>query len=127
MRARRSDLRAAFSASSSATRATSFCSRVVGFGGLLYANIHNDGIWSDLFNYESFDDADSKADYFIAVTSLSLVIGSYLFDWIHGRSKLEKKQQAIRFKYSLKMMSEKNHTHTFTSESYPAMAISIHF
>ena len=38
----------------------------------------------------------------IAYGAVTVIIASYLFDWIHGKYRLEKKQDAIRYKYSVK-------------------------
>ncbi len=39
----------------------------------------------------------------IAGTAVATIISTYLFDWIHGKYKLEKKQELIRYKYSIKI------------------------
>lgn len=55
-----------------------------------------------------FSDLYSNAwvDGMIFFTSASLLMGSYLFDWIHGKARLEQKQEMIRYRYGLKLQLE---------------------
>lgn len=43
-----------------------------------------------------------KTKTYIVVSSLTLIVSSYFFDWVHGKYRLEKKQELIRYKYSVK-------------------------
>ncbi|MBN2237854.1 MAG: hypothetical protein JW729_09850 [Bacteroidales bacterium] len=80
--------------------------RTAGYGGILY--ILNDGSFSltELINNSPSSSAD--VDKFnqqktIAYASLGLIFSTYLFDWIHGKHRLEKKQERIRYKYGVKL------------------------
>ena len=62
----------------------------------------------------------------IATVSAVVIVGTYLYDWIHGKQVLERKQELIRYKYSVKFKLE--NSHKTTSNSYiPAMGVAIHF
>ncbi|HKK09689.1 MAG TPA: hypothetical protein VJ939_02580, partial [Bacteroidales bacterium] len=91
--------------------------RMLGYGGLTYvlANSENDIKWKDILGLQ-IDEADVKngnngTQNTITAISLTLIFGSYFFDWIHGKSVLEIKQEKIRFKYSLLKMSTYNQIH----------------
>ncbi len=92
-------------------------SRMLGYGGLVYslANTEGNVKWQNIFGLR-FDQADVKnGDYrtqnTITAISLTLIVGSYFFDWIHGKSMLEIKQEKIRFKYSLFKMQSYDHSY----------------
>ncbi len=74
--------------------------RVLGYGGLLY--LSNKGI-NMLSNTETY----SKTDKYILWSSVGLITTSFIFDWIHGKYRLEKKQEFIRYKYSIKVNLER--------------------
>lgn len=102
--------------------------RLAGYGGLVYVNFHKDGLWSDVFNYQALNSEESKADYYIALASAGLVVGSYLYDWIHGRSLLDKKQQKIRFKYAVKVRRDVSIIPYNSKYSiYPEIALRLQF
>jgi len=102
--------------------------RLVGYGGLVYVNFHKDGLWSDVFNYQDLNSDESKSDYYIALASVGLIAGSYLYDWIHGRSLLDKKQQKIRFKYAVKIRKDVSaFPYNYKSTAYPELALQIMF
>ena len=102
--------------------------RLAGYGGLLYVNFHKDGLWSDVFNYQTLNSEESKTDYYIALASAGLVVGSYLYDWIHGRSLLEKKQQKIRFKYAVKVRKDVSaFPYNYKSTVCPEFALQVKF
>ncbi len=102
--------------------------RLVGYTGWIYASINKDGIWTDVFNYKILNSEESKSDYYVALASVSLVVASYLYDWIHGRSLLEKKQQKIRFKYAVKLRKDVSVVpFNYKSTVYPEFAIQFHF
>ena len=44
-----------------------------------------------------------NTDKIIFISSVTLMISSYLFDWIHGKARLEKKQELIRYRYGIKL------------------------
>ncbi len=50
----------------------------------------------------------------VIYTSLGVIAGTYLFDWIHGKARLEHKQELIRYKYSIKLKLENSYSLTNT-------------
>ena len=61
----------------------------------------------------------------ISTAAYAIIIGTYLYDWIHGKYILERKKELIRYKYSLKFSIEKHH---IQPNSYiPSMGISLQF
>ncbi|MEA2042597.1 MAG: hypothetical protein U9N85_08610 [Bacteroidota bacterium] len=85
--------------------------RVLGYSGLAYVSLNNDDFisWGSLLklNLDRSVFPEEERTKYQTITSVStaLIIGSYLFDWIHGQYRLSKKQEQIRYKYSLKLSS----------------------
>jgi len=76
--------------------------RLLGYSGLAltYNNMNKQGLKiGDISNLGS----DYNQDKVIFYSSITLIVSSYLFDWIHGKYRLEKKQENIRYKYSIKL------------------------
>jgi hypothetical protein len=76
--------------------------RLLGYAGLLISsnNLKNIGVnIGDIPNLGSVYNTQ-KIMYF---SSITLIASSYLFDWIHGKARLEKKQELIRYRYSIKL------------------------
>ena len=76
--------------------------RLLGYSGLAlnYYNMNNFGLKiNDIPTLGS----NYKKDKVIFISSITLIVSSYLFDWIHGKYRLEKKQENIRYKYSIKL------------------------
>jgi len=101
--------------------------RLLGYAGIVYVNINNKDLLGDLFNYEVLNSEESKTDYFIALSSIGLIAGSYFYDWIHGRYLLDKKQQKIRYKYAIKLRSEMANYNTSLRKTYPELSFQITF
>jgi hypothetical protein len=79
--------------------------RIAGFGGLAYIYLKGNYTIKELFSKDGTDLPDYqefKNQKNIAIASFGLIFGSYLFDWIHGKHRLDKKQEYIRYKYGLK-------------------------
>ncbi len=66
-------------------------------------------------------------DMIIAYGSLALIIGSYLYDWIHGRYLLDEKQNSIRYKYARKKVQIGFNMIKMTGKNYPGLAIAYKF
>jgi hypothetical protein len=81
--------------------------RSAAFGGLAYSLIRlsdeGEGLFSNLNQETSLQTKDAQN---IGIASLTVVIGSYLFDWIYGKYTLEKKQEMIRYKYGFKLEND---------------------
>lgn len=108
--------------------------RMVGYGGLGYIwlknkdNITFKNLLLTQFNRDIFPEEDRNKYTIITSISLTLIFGSYLFDWIHGQYRLGKKQEEIRFKYSPKLISEVYFPPTSTNKKpIPTVGISITF
>ncbi|MBN2638532.1 MAG: hypothetical protein JXR65_05535 [Bacteroidales bacterium] len=78
--------------------------RLVGYAGLSYVILKNDFTLTELISGVNVtQDAAFKNQQIVAYTSLAIILGSYFYDWIHGKWVLKKKQEAIRYKYSIRM------------------------
>lgn len=67
-----------------------------------------------------------KSDAILA-TSIAVIFSTYLYDWIHGKIILEKKQEYIRYKYSVKLKLEQNNL-SFNQANYsPTLGLSLTF
>ena len=76
--------------------------RAAGYAGLGYLTWKNRSIWWLLLNPggNSQLDPSYKTDTSIAYLSAGLILGTFLYDWLHGRYLLQKKQLRIRYKYA---------------------------
>ena len=73
--------------------------RAVGYIGAAY----------ELYRYDQIGGvklALSDTDQKIGYTTIGILVSSYLFDWIYGKTMLEKKQEAIRYKYRKELESQ---------------------
>lgn len=101
--------------------------RLLGYSGLIYVNRKNIGPLSDILSSQQLNSENSTRDYYINLGSIALVAGSYLYDWIHGRSLLESKQQKIRYKYSIKLSPQNKELSSRKANFYPEISISANF
>jgi len=79
--------------------------RLGGYAGLIYVLSDDSFSLFELINNQPPSSADLSAfnsQKNITYISLGLIFGTYLFDWIHGKHRLEKKQELIRYKYGIK-------------------------
>ena len=79
--------------------------RLIGYTGLSasYLNLQTNGLsLSDIFDSNDLYNAEKA----LFISSITIIVSSYLFDWIHGKMQLETKQEDIRFKYSLRVNME---------------------
>ncbi len=75
--------------------------RSLGYGGLIYLGARNKSWFNLMFNpLARYTDRHYKADIAVAYVSGALIMGTFLYDWIHGRYLLQHKQAKIRFKYA---------------------------
>ena len=77
-------------------------SRLLGYAGLYY-NYKSMKNTAENFSEIFSGEFQYKDDIAVFTGSMLLIGGSYLFDWIHGKYRLEKKQETIRYRYSMKM------------------------
>ncbi len=79
--------------------------RLLGYTGLTisYLNLQSNNLnLSDIFDSYSLYNTEKA----LFLSSVTIIVSSYLFDWIHGKLQLEKKQEEIRYKYSLRVNLE---------------------
>lgn len=78
--------------------------------------------------YKISDNWEISENDVITYVSLSIIISTYLYDWIHGKIMLEKKQELIRYKYSVKLKLEKANALSISSKKYiPSLGVNINF
>jgi len=64
----------------------------------------------------------------IVGTAIAVIISTYLYDWIHGKYMLEKKQEMIRYKYSVKLKIEENKLSFNNTQPYSlGLALTLNF
>ncbi len=73
-------------------------------------------LWYNLQNLNNLT-TQTKYNTLIATTALFTIGASYLFDIIHGKYRLEKKQDAIRYKYSIKASLSSSYTNNNATKS----------
>ena len=102
--------------------------RLVGYAGLTayYSRVKRQDkkLWDYLTGKD--DDIDLNDKYLFA-TSITLIISSYLYDWIHGKYMLEKKQENIRYKYGIKFKMEETSSFHPNSNLTPAISLTLNF
>jgi len=67
-----------------------------------------------------------KSDLIVG-TSIAIIVSTYLFDWIHGKITLEKKQEYIRYKYSVKLKLQENKTSYIQKNCNPQLSLTCTF
>ncbi len=77
-----------------------------------------------LFQTLNINTSASKTDFYIINFATSVIIGSLIFDWIHGQARLHKKQELIRYKYALKMQLYKDPAQ---QKVFPAFNLQVKF
>ncbi len=88
----------------------------------------------DILNLR-FDDAldKTKTPVFIIANStviwisISTIMATYFYDWIHGQHLMSKKQELIRYKYNMKFNIEKTPAFSPQNQVYPSMSLQINF
>ncbi len=63
----------------------------------------------------------------IFTTSVAIIIGTYLYDWIHGKALLERKQENIRYKYAIKLKLERGFKSAPNNDYIPSFSFSYSF
>ncbi len=75
--------------------------RSIGYAGWLYLSLTDESLTNILIlDNSGLDQNISAGDIIIAYGSVVMMIGSYLYDWIHGKYLLDRKQNQIRYKYA---------------------------
>ena len=110
--------------------------RLAGYAGLSAVYVSSKAKGEPLFQINPLDKPDEsdvinvtgqwkvdKSDI-ISTLSITVIIATYFYDWIHGKAKLESKQELIRYKYNLKMGLEKE---IKNGRIVPAVGVSVKF
>ncbi|NPA42562.1 MAG: hypothetical protein GXO27_00840 [Chlorobi bacterium] len=75
--------------------------RTLGYAGAVYLAANDKSLWRVLFDPTAkYTDKDHARNAAVAYLSAALIGGSFIYDWVHGRVLLQRKQTRIRFKYS---------------------------
>jgi len=102
--------------------------RTVGFAGWAYLSLTDDSL-TDIIFYDTtgLQTNISTGEFIVAYGSLVLVIGSYLYDWIHGKYVLEHKQNKIRYKYAKRKVQLGLSNIKVDHLNYPGLAVTFNF
>jgi hypothetical protein len=107
--------------------------RTASYAGLAYGyfKLNSEGfrIWENYQDSENiFIGEWTVKDYqILAVASIGLMVTTYLFDWIHGKYRLEKKQELIRYRYGIKLQIERNPLVRSDNRLTPSFSITYSF
>ena len=102
--------------------------RGLGYAGWVYLAIEDKSLTNIiLLDNIGIDNTISTSDIIIAYGSLGLIIGSYLYDWIHGRYLLDEKQNKIRYKYAKKKLQLGMNIIQSYHKNYPGLALTYKF
>ena len=102
--------------------------RSLGFIGWGYLAINHHSL-SSIILYDKYNitDKTSTCDKIIGYTSVVLMVGSYLYDWIHGKYILENKQNKIRYKYAKKKTKIGVSSININGKYYPTFTLTYTF
>ncbi len=96
-----------FRAKDKATGYTLAGLRIAGFGAWYYVHEKTGAGLSDMLKSLGLPDSGKKKLFAreknLLLYSSLVIVGTYVYDWIHGKYRLEKKQNMIRYKYGLKL------------------------
>ena len=104
----------------------------IGLGAVYYSAQINGENWYDIGGDPNPGDVITigngwqvKKSDVILVTSATLIISTYLFDWIRGENLLHRKQDKIRYKYGIKHELQKAYSYNPSSGILPIASLSI--
>ena len=101
--------------------------RLVGYAGLYSYYSRTKGkdkqVWDWITGKRSNVNVNDKV---LFLSSWTLVLGSYFYDWIHGKYMLEKKQENIKYKYGIKFKMEESQAFN-QNRLTPNLSISVSF
>ncbi len=103
-------------------------SRLLGYAGWIYLSLSDNSLTGIIIDDNiGIDSNITTGDYIIAYGSLLVIAGSYLFDWIHGKYLLDKKQNAIRYKYAKRKVKIGLRNIKIDRWNYPGLALTYNF
>lgn len=100
--------------------------RLLGFAGLAVNGIRMSQMGTRAVDIIEGTD-NLKADRNLFFASSTLILSSWLFDWIHGKSRLEKKQELIRYKYAIKFRLENSYKKQSVLNDSPTIMFTLKF
>lgn len=100
--------------------------RVAAYAGLAYNYSSMNKINKSILEIPTLG-SEYKTDKVIFYSSMSIIVSSYLFDWIHGKMRLEKKQELIRYRYSIKLKMNQLTQVNYPNNLSPNLSISYRF
>ena len=102
--------------------------RSLGYLGWVYLSITDKSLTNIiLLDSAGLGQTVSTGDLIIAYSSLTLIIGSYLYDWIHGKYRLDDKQNRIRYKYARKKVQLGFNIIKTDRYQYPGLGLTYNF
>ena len=98
----------------------------IGLGAVyISSKVRGDTFWGSVTGSNTPEEQINLAGQWAFTTSdlvegvsLFLIVSTYIYDWIHGKAILERKQELIRYKYSLKLKLEHLNYNNGTSQNY---------
>ena len=102
--------------------------RSLGYLGWVYLSITDKSLTNIvLLDNAGLGESISTSDLIVAYGSLVLIVGSYLYDWIHGKYRLDDKQNRIRYKYARKKVQLGLNIIKSDKYQYPGIGIAYNF
>jgi len=102
--------------------------RSLGYLGWVYLSITDKSLTNIiLLDNAGLGGSISTGDLIVAYGSLLLIVGSYLYDWIHGKYRLDDKQNRIRYKYARKKVQLGLNIIKADKYQYPGIGIAYNF
>ncbi len=102
--------------------------RSLGYLGWGYLSVSNKSMTRIIMlDATGLDQTLNARDVIIAYGSLGLILGSYLYDWIHGKYTLEDKQTRIRYKYAPKRFEFGLNIIKTPGYQYPGLMLAFNF
>jgi hypothetical protein len=102
--------------------------RSVGYAAWGYLALNNQSLTTVILQDQlDYDDSISTTDVIVAYTSVVLMVGSYLYDWIHAKYMLDNKQNRIRYKYAKRKVQVGVSSMQFNQKYYPSLALTYNF
>ncbi len=104
----------------------------IGLGAVYYSAQVNGEDWWELGGSDNPDDIITIGDDWtvrksdvILVASATLIMTTYLFDWIRGENILKRKQNNIRYKYGMKLKLYQSYSYNPNNGILPIASLSI--
>ncbi len=102
--------------------------RSIGYLSWIYLSVSNKSLTRIiLLDNAGLDKTLNTQDVIVAYGSVVLIIGSYLYDWIHGRYVLDDKQNRIRYKYARKKLQFGMNIIKTPGYQYPGLQLTFNF